>query len=178
MNSCHIPRSDNASIFSAQRLLEALGRLQSREPDRPLGRLYIFDLVEQCTLGASCSVTALLGYGSCATHSSDPVGLADLIHPDDLASVARHYQRFTTLKSGEVITLDYRMRRADGAWCVLRSQETPLVMASDGFPLQILGSIRPLAPVAPVLARRLGASDRSLKRIKLSRLKAPSLRKD
>lgn len=103
------------------------------------GNVYIYDLVEQRNLSGSCSVSSMLGYLSAL---DEPLSLAGLIHPDDLNRVAEHFHRFTTLHYDEVIYIEYRMRRADGRWCWLRSQETPLVMAIDGFPLQILGIVQ------------------------------------
>ncbi|MBD2464764.1 PAS domain-containing protein [Oscillatoria sp. FACHB-1407] len=84
----------------------------------------------------------MLGYTADAIHEMSAVGLDNLIHPDGLNLVSDHYQRFATLRSNDVMMTNYRMKRADGAWCWLHSQETPLLAAIDGFPLQILGSVR------------------------------------
>lgn len=65
--------------------------------------------------------------------------LASLIHPNDLNSVGQHYQRLTILEASDILAVSYRMKRADGHWCLLRCQETPLIIASDGFPLLVLG---------------------------------------
>jgi PAS domain S-box-containing protein len=142
MNTCPTPCSDNSFISLPQRLVEALGRLETQQSNTIVGSVYIYDLVQQRTLCASCSVAAMLGYSADAIHAMDGVGLASLIHPDDLDLVSEHYQHFTTLQLGQAIASNYRMRRADGTWCWLRSQETPLVTASDGFPLQILGIVQ------------------------------------
>ena len=106
------------------------------------GNIYIYDLVEQRNLSGSCSIARLLGYPTDDIAVIEPMGLAGLIHPDDLNRVAEHFQQFNTLHHEEVICIEYRMWRAEGRWCWLRSQETPLVQASDGFPLQILGMIQ------------------------------------
>lgn len=162
MDSCYVPCLDNTSVSLPQQLIEALGRLQAQAPNTILGSVYVYDLVEQRTLSVSCSVAAMLGYSADAIEAMGPVGLAALIHPDDLNLVSEHYQRFATLQSGEVITIDYRMRRADGAWCWLRSQETPLVKAIDGFPLQILGIIQNLTQLLlPTLEDLLYRADPS-----------------
>jgi len=110
------------------------------------GNIYIYDLVEQRNLSGSCSITSLLGYHANDLAVTEPLGLADLIHLDDLNRVAEHFQRMASLRYNEAICIEYRMRRADGQWCWLRSQETPLVMAMDGFPLQILGIIHVMEP--------------------------------
>ncbi|MDX2242915.1 MAG: PAS domain-containing protein [Leptolyngbyaceae cyanobacterium bins.302] len=122
--------------------IEALGRLQIQEPNPNLGSLYIYDLRDQRTLFASCPIPVMLGYTADVIHQMGAVGLGTLIHPDDLNSVSQHYQHFATLRSNDVIMLNYRMKRADGAWYWLHSQETPLVTAIDGVPLQVLGIVR------------------------------------
>ena len=145
VSTCSTPRTNQFSTSSPQQLVQALGRLQAHHPKNQLGSIYIYDLVEQRTLCASCSVATMLGYTTDAIAAMGPVGLANLIHPDDLDSVSDHYQQFATLKMGEVISINYRMQQASGPWRWLHSQETPLITAMDGFPLQILGIIQVLA---------------------------------
>jgi hypothetical protein len=110
---------------------------------------YIYDLIEQRTLCTSCPISVMLGYDADAIHAMDATTLGNLIHSDDLKQVARHYQRFPTLSYGEIIAAEYRMKRADGSWCRLHSQETPLVMTNDGFPRQLLGQIQDMTRLAP-----------------------------
>jgi PAS domain S-box-containing protein len=157
-----------ASVACSQRLIEALGRLQ-QTTHAIRGSIYLYDLIEQRNLYTSSSTAALLGYTADAIQAMEPIGLANLIHPDDLHAVSDHYQRFTTLKTGEVIVIEYRMKRADGIWVWLRSQETPLVQAIDGFPLQLLGIIEPLTQLATTFTIPPNRFKRSLKRYKTVR---------
>jgi PAS domain S-box-containing protein len=136
---------NTAHFFDAappQRLIEALGRLQAHTISTVAGSIYIYDLVDQCTLCATSSVSAILGYTDTEINAMGTMGMATLIHPDDLLRVSDHYQRSITLPAGEVLEIEYRMKRPDGAWCWLRSRETVLVQAIDGFPLQVLGIIQ------------------------------------
>ena len=136
-----------ASIVCAERIIEVLKQLQNQSKNVVPSSFYIYDLVEQRTLGSSGSVAAMLGYSGDAIQSMGPFGLASLIHPDDLEPIASHYLRCTTLVYGEVITTEYRMKHVDGTWCWLRLQETLLLEANNGLPLQILGSVRPMTPL-------------------------------
>ncbi len=145
VSTCSTARTNQFSTSSPQQLVQALGRLQSHQAQNQLGSIYIYDLVDQRTICASCSVASMLGYTADAIAAMGPVGLANLIHPDDLDSVSEHYQQFATLQPGEVISVNYRMQQASGPWRWLHSQETPLVTAMDGFPIQILGLIQVLA---------------------------------
>lgn len=132
----------NASITSLQRMIAVLGALQESALPTARSRVYIYDLIEQHTVCSSCSLATMLGYNTDEIELMGKTGFADLIHPHDLERVADHYQQFTTLTDGEVLEVEYRMRRTDGTWGWLRSQETPFVQARSGFPLQILGLVQ------------------------------------
>ncbi len=132
----------SAGLTWPQRLIKALGSLQAHAINTESGSIYIYDLVDQCTLCATSSVSTILGYTTADVEALGEIGMAGLIHPDDLDRVSDHYQRSITLRQGEVIEIEYRMQRPDGNWCWLRSQETVLVQAIDGFPLQVLGIIQ------------------------------------
>lgn len=140
MTACGLPRSVDVATPFPPRLLAALRQLEG-ETDIISGSVYVYDLVEQSTLHTNYPLAAMLDYTTEQATAMEPEGLAGLIHPEDLNLVSDHYQRFTTLRPGETIAIEYRMRQSDGTWCWLRSQETPLVTAIDGFPLQILGLI-------------------------------------
>ncbi|MBW4622154.1 MAG: PAS domain-containing protein [Cyanosarcina radialis HA8281-LM2] len=139
-------RSNNVGV--AQRTLEVLSRLQPYTNKSIPNSVYIYDLIDQRTLCATDSLPALVGYTPDEIHVMGASGLASLIHPDDLKSVSEHYQRFTTLRSGEVIAIEYRIKRPDGTWCRLRSQETSLAQAIDGLPLQVLGLVEDITDLS------------------------------
>jgi PAS domain S-box-containing protein len=142
MEVCYITQPKNPFVSLPQRMIEAFRQLEAQTPNSVLGSAYVYDLVVRCTIRASHSIGEMLGYTGEEIHAMGAQGLANLIHPDDLDTVNQHYQRFHTLKSGEVIVMSYRVRKPNGLWCWLRSQATPLVIANDGLPLQILGMIQ------------------------------------
>ncbi|OUC13482.1 MAG: hypothetical protein B0A82_16925 [Alkalinema sp. CACIAM 70d] len=146
----------NSQIFLPwpQRMIALLKKLQTNSIDSLPGCFYIYDLIEQRNLCASSPVTSLLGYTIDEIHTIGVNGLATLIHPDDLQHVSDHYQRFTTLQWGEVICSEYRMKHSDGSWCWIRSEETPLLMAIEAFPKQILGFIQTTSPTTGGIARQ------------------------
>lgn len=147
VNTCKKFFSQNF-IPLPKHILEILRGLQPSQPESIPSSFYIYDLVEQRTLCSSSSISVLLGYTAEEIDAMGHTGLAHLIHSDDLQHVAKHYQRFTSLHCGDVIYSEYRMKHSNGSWCWIRSQETPLVTASDGYPLQILGLIQ--ASIHPV----------------------------
>lgn len=106
--------------------------------------LYIYDLIDQSIVWTNCPIASLLGYKPQEIKKMGPTGLANLIHADDLFAVAAHYRRYSTLCLGEMISIQYRMRNFREKWVQVRSQETVLVQANDGFPRKILGVVRVL----------------------------------
>jgi PAS domain S-box-containing protein len=161
VNTHDAPFAINVSAPSSHRVIEVLGRLQAQTTHTVSSSVYIYDLVDQCTLCATSSLAAMLGYTADEIHNMGAMGMASLIHPVDLNRVSDHYLRFTTLTDGDVIAVEYRMKRADGDWCWLRSQETLLVQAIDGFPLQVLGLVQDITPLLTVNSGRPMTSDRS-----------------
>lgn len=63
----------------------------------------------------------MLGYSTDAIDKMGAVGLVNLIHADAMNLVFKHYQRFASLRSDDMIVANYRMKRAAGAWCWLHS---------------------------------------------------------
>lgn len=127
-------------------VMEVLKRLDTSAHGSANSSIYIYDLVDQNILCCSeSSVPALLGYSPQHLEGLGEFGLATLIHPADLQSVAAYFQRFNTLAAREIITVSYRMQRADQTWCWLRSHDTPLMQARDGFPLKILSLVEDIS---------------------------------
>ncbi|NJN22382.1 MAG: PAS domain-containing protein [Leptolyngbya sp. RL_3_1] len=128
-----------------ERVIAALKRLKAHAQGA-VSSIYIYDLIDQNTLCCSDpSIPAYLGYSPQQLEALGEFGLATLIHPVDLQSVAAHFQRFSTLTMREMITVPYRMQRADQTWCWLRSHDTPLIQARDGFPLKILSLVEDIS---------------------------------
>jgi PAS domain S-box-containing protein len=170
------PEFINTAVPSSQRVIEILAQLQAQAREPIPSCVYIYDLVEQHTIYSSTSVAAILGYASAQIDSLGFLGLAKLIHPLDLQKVSEHFQRFLTLREGEVIAVEYRMKRPDGTWGWLRSHDIQLVQAIDGFPLQVLGIIQDITQYSPharskkraTSGRSFGQSLATLKRMGIS----------
>lgn len=77
-----IPEVQEYTAFATfQHEIEALENNPEKTDSRISGSIYVYDLVEQRNLGGRCSIASMLGYLSML---KEPVGLAGLIHPDDL----------------------------------------------------------------------------------------------
>uniref|UniRef100_A0A832H6N1 PAS domain S-box protein n=1 Tax=Oscillatoriales cyanobacterium SpSt-402 TaxID=2282168 RepID=A0A832H6N1_9CYAN len=150
----------NAVVAPSQPIAAALERLQAQTSSALPSIVYTYDLARQQTLCSSNSVTAMLGYSAAEVDVLGLLGLGTLIHPDDLQTVSDHFQHFMTLQEEDVIAVEYRMRRADGTWCWLRSQETLLVPVDNEVPLQILGLIQDISPLSNPTCEKYLMTDR------------------
>lgn len=160
VNFCDTLRFTNPAIPSSQRIAAMLERLQAESTSARPNVVYVYDLAEQQTLYSSGSVAALLGFTAVETERLGELGLATLIHPDDLQIVSDYFQRFATLPEGEVVAIDYRMQRVDGSWCWLRSHETLFVQADDQVPSQVLGLIQDMSSLSEVSPEKHLTGDR------------------
>jgi PAS domain S-box-containing protein len=104
--------------------------------------VYIYDLVDQCNIYANRSLAKMLGYTDIEIQDMGMMGLASLIHPEDVSRLADHFQRLTTLRPSETIEIEYRMQGCNGKWCWLHSHEIAFVHAENGVPLQVIGVVR------------------------------------
>lgn len=134
--------SQNTYTSSLPQILEALERLQRDAIDNVPSNVYVYDLVDGCILHSTKSIVEILGYKTGDLEAVEGYNVADLIHPDDLCRFSHHLPSLATLGSEEVVTLEYRMRGADKTYHWLRSQETMLVQADEGYPLQVLGTVQ------------------------------------
>ena len=69
-----------------------------------------------------------------------PALFDNILHPDDVQTVALHHARMKMVKDGEVMECEYRMKHANGTWRVLRSQDIAFLRDQTGVVIQILGS--------------------------------------
>lgn len=140
-----------ASLPSLLQTLEHLKESYHCDVDATQSSIYIYDLASQCNTYSSASLGAMLGYSEEDMQMMGAMSLAQLIHPSDLDALSAHFQRFTTLAEGEVIAIEYRMKRSNGDWCWLRSQETRMAQVEADAPLQVLGLIQNISTQKPAL---------------------------
>ena len=125
---------------------EAEGALeQSREfLERVLGvtpdLIYIFDIVEQRNVFANREMLDVLGYAPEEILEMGDGVLARILHPDDRELMAEHHRRARDLGDGEVLEVEYRMRRAGGDWRILHGRDTAFARDDDGAVTQVIGT--------------------------------------
>ncbi len=115
-------------------------RLIQQIADATPAILYIYDLIEQRNIYANRQVGEILGYSPEIVHKMGTAFLPQVLHPSDRAKVSQHHQRLQTIKDGEILEIEYRMRHINGEWRWLHSRETAFTRTGDGLPKQLLGT--------------------------------------
>jgi PAS domain S-box-containing protein len=118
------------------------------DPKRFLERLlagssnlvYIYDLTTRSNVYANRHLLELLGYEADQVRDLGTELMASILHPDDVAAVARHHASFAHASDAETRVLAYRVRHADGHWRWLQSRDVVYARREDGTASQILGT--------------------------------------
>lgn len=101
--------------------------------------LYLHDLVEKRNIYVNRQITEILGYPPEAVQQMEGFP-QPLIHPEDWPKLVENLKRLSQAKDGEIIEIEYRMRRANGEWCWLISRDTVFSRTTDNLPQLILGT--------------------------------------
>ncbi|MBF0479494.1 MAG: PAS domain S-box protein [Candidatus Omnitrophica bacterium] len=102
--------------------------------------IYIYNLVHHCNDFANREVLTFLGYTPEQIKLFGPELFQNILHPDDVALVTHHHALLRTIKSDDVLEIEYRMKHASGKWRWLRSRDTPFSRDEEGKVQQILGN--------------------------------------
>ena len=101
--------------------------------------IYIYDLKEHRNLYANHEVVEFLGYGPQRIQEMGSGLFERILHPGDAKGVEEHQEALRHLADGEIRVAEYRMKRADGDWCWLRSRDVVFERDADGSVRSELG---------------------------------------
>lgn len=107
--------------------------------DATPGILYLYDLEEQRNIYANSSVGTLLGYTLEEIQEMGATLLPQLVHPEDMAKIVKHYAKFAVTQDGEIVEIEYRIIAANGQWLWLQSRDTIFSRNADGKPKVVIG---------------------------------------
>ncbi|MBW4500127.1 MAG: PAS domain S-box protein [Scytonema hyalinum WJT4-NPBG1] len=119
-------------LHQSQRFIEQVA-------DATPGVLYIYDLIEQRNVYANRQIGEVLGYTLEQIQAMGSQLFSQLMHPEDLATLGTHIQRFHQAHDGEIIEREYRMQHANGEWRWLWSRDLIFTRTHDGLPQQVIG---------------------------------------
>ncbi len=132
----HTDITDQRALVQALRQSE---RFTTRLLDASPSVVYVFDLDERRTVYINARVRATLGVTAEEVLAAGEGFMAERVHPDDLAGVLAHVERVARLADGELLSIEYRMRHADGRWQWYANRDAVFTRTADGRPSQILG---------------------------------------
>ena len=104
--------------------------------------IYIYDIVDGKNIYSNEGINSILGYSAKVVKSMGEKFLPDLMHPDDFKNYLTNILPiYETVKDGEFVEHEYRMKHKNGDWCWLNSRETIFKRQNNGEPKQIFGII-------------------------------------
>ena len=128
----HLRRTDQALGSDEVSVQECIART-TRD------MLYVLDRSMKRNLFLNARVHDVLGYAADEVRGMTREALKALIHPDDLPRVNAHYRKLDVLPYGAVMSIEYRVRHADGHYVWLASRDTVLVSGRNGGISKIVG---------------------------------------
>jgi PAS domain S-box-containing protein len=115
-------------------------RFIQRIADAVPGVIYIYDIVENRNIYLNNHASEILGYTLAEIQQLGADFFATAIHPDDRVNIQAMFQKFATIKDGEVVETEYRVRNKNGEWRWFLSRDTVFLRNADGSLKQILGT--------------------------------------
>ncbi len=115
--------------------------INSQEINSPTpGIVYIYDLAEQRNVYINCQVAEILGYSSEEVKAIKSQIIANLLHPEDVPLLQRHYQRYQTANDRDILEVEYRLKHKDGSWRWFHCRDAIYNRTPNGLPKQIIGT--------------------------------------
>ena len=100
--------------------------------------LYVFDYEDRSLIYLNDQTSAMLGYSKAEISEMGASLIETLVCPDDLQKLPRLISRYATLKDGEILEHEYRVRHKNGDLRWLRSRDVIFKRKPDGKGAQIL----------------------------------------
>jgi diguanylate cyclase (GGDEF)-like protein/PAS domain S-box-containing protein len=128
-----------AALIKANLELQASTNFNQKIADSVPNILYIYDLVEKRNIYCNSFVNDLLGYSPLELQKFQKCLLDELIHPEDVDRLKRHFQNCLQLEGEHYLEIEYRIKNNKGHWHWLHDKNTVFARDSDTKPRQILG---------------------------------------
>ncbi|MDZ8086292.1 MAG: PAS domain-containing protein [Nostoc sp. DedQUE12b] len=103
------------------------------------GIIYIYDLIEQRNAYVNYEIAQGWGYTPAEIQAMGKELFTQLLHPEDLARLPSYLEQFNSVRQGEVLSFEYRIRHANGEWRWFCSYDTLHSRTADGLPQYLLG---------------------------------------
>jgi PAS domain S-box-containing protein len=101
--------------------------------------VYLYDLVNACSLFVNHQITEVLGYSVTEVEGMRKEEFLQYIHPEDRSQLDDHFARYLHTQEGQILEIEFQIRHADGSWRWVHVRETLFTRSPDDRPQQILG---------------------------------------
>ncbi len=137
---------------AAQEALLASLKLLTSIVDASPSVIHVHDADEMREVFVNRRVFYTLGYSPKEIYDLGSNITMSLVHPDDVDRIQLAKQRVLELQDGEVLPVQYRMRRANGEYALVNDQVTVLSRHPDGRVKTVLGmaQVSHPAPAGPL----------------------------
>ena len=122
-----------------ERLLAERQHMLQKILDTEPGTVYIYDLEERRNIYVNRHWLSEFGYTAEETQAMGDQLLIRIIHPEDLAYISAHHEKWRQAGAGDIQEIEYRVYSKTGEWRWLHSHEAPFVHDELGKVKQILG---------------------------------------
>ena len=104
--------------------------------------IYIYDLEERRNIYCNSIMNQILGYSPEYIFNQDNDFFINLLHPDDVNHVIKHYDLLSLASDDEVFEAVFRMKHANGSWLAFHSRDKIFLRDHQGKAKQIIGAAR------------------------------------
>jgi PAS domain S-box-containing protein len=122
-----------------ERLLAEQQHMLQKILDTEPGTVYIYDLEERRNIYVNRHWLSEFGYTAEETQALGDQLLLHIIHPDDLARISAHHEKWRQAGAADIQEIEYRVCSKTGEWRWLHSHEAPFGHDELGKVKQILG---------------------------------------
>ncbi|MEM8505654.1 MAG: chemotaxis protein CheB [Cyanobacteria bacterium P01_D01_bin.1] len=126
------------AIKSVQAELQENKNFVSRLSESNPGIIYIYDIPSKSITYLNSSVTKILGYTPEEIQAMGDHTITTLVHPRDITTVGRYYQRFVDHQV-DALETELRIQHKDGSWLWLALRSVAFDANESGAMRQVLG---------------------------------------
>ena len=101
---------------------------------------FVFDLQQRRTIYASRQADRHLGYSLAQLQAMGENVMAEIFHPDDLAAMPGMLKRWDSVRDGEVLESEFRVRHADGTYRWFLTTSSVFERDAQGLVKTVVGS--------------------------------------
>lgn len=144
------PPSPGTSIvyFTASDIADADQDVVRTIADAVPMTLYVYDVQQRTNVFVNRHIVALLGYSQQESIDMGDDFLPQLIHPEDMPRLAKHFEEIDRGDDSQRFSFEYQMKHKDGEYRRIYSTNRTFKRSPDGRLQQVVGTATPLDDLA------------------------------